>query len=417
MTNKLPQWILDYIAFHKDMRTKFPGKRLFTDPNAPNLLVRVCLGLCGGLNDRLGQLPLDLFLANQTKRVYLISWQRPRALENFLIPNDIDWSIPTDVPGWGFDEMKVTRTHTKLFEGMPEDNPGKMEDFWTTGLDRAIERANTGEFSNSKILIHRILGHLNEDWLEMRLKALGETDMLHNTLSYGRIFRAFFQPSPGVQTILTQVQQELSLIPGKYTGVHCRVRHPKARAKGVVVHGKNENYPADKTGLPFIGEDKDYAVGIATHAINCARTLRQNKEEPVYFFADSNDLVDYMVHDLKDSNFLAKNATIVNNSVDQAAIRAVSPVTLIARDVREENPHIDKQKGRDPPAYYPTFVDLYLAMGARCLIYGIGYYAVFASKLSGVDCKLLYTEETWGGSDTKAASAPRCTKETYKSLL
>jgi hypothetical protein len=39
---------------------------------------------------------------------------------------------------------------------------------------------------------------------------------------------------------------------------------------------------------------------------------------------------------------------------------------------------------RDPPAYYATFVDLFLAVHARYVTYGIGYYAVFATKISGI---------------------------------
>ena len=43
----LPIWITDYITWHNDMRAKFPGKQLFQHPDAPNIILRVCLGLCG----------------------------------------------------------------------------------------------------------------------------------------------------------------------------------------------------------------------------------------------------------------------------------------------------------------------------------------------------------------------------------
>ena len=89
-----PRWLADYFKWHAAIRAKFPGDALFTHPDAPKLLIRLCLGLCGGLNDRLGQLPMDLYLANQTKRVLLISWMRPYPLERFLVPNTFDWTIP-----------------------------------------------------------------------------------------------------------------------------------------------------------------------------------------------------------------------------------------------------------------------------------------------------------------------------------
>jgi len=74
----LPQWILNYITWHRRIRAEFPGSQLFHDPNAPPLLIRTCLGLCGGLNDRLGQLPWDLYLANQTGRILWTDIDRSR---------------------------------------------------------------------------------------------------------------------------------------------------------------------------------------------------------------------------------------------------------------------------------------------------------------------------------------------------
>ena len=76
---------------------------------------------------------------------------------------------------------------------------------------------------------------------------------------------------------------------------------------------------------------------------------------------------------------------------------------MVARNVTLENAHIDRQKGRAAPDYYGTFVDLYVAMQARCVVYGIGYYAAFAAKISGTDCAYLYAEETWGSQVEKNA--------------
>jgi hypothetical protein len=407
--NSLPKWVEDYFTWHNEMRLNYPGNQLFTNSSAPPLLIRTCLGLCGGLNDRLGQLPWDLYLANQTKRIYLIRWERPRPLENFLIPNEIDWSIPEGVEGIG--DMHAVRAITELFRDYYDAQPN--EAFWTSHLEVALERAKTGEFRDEKVLRHRLLGHLNERFLEDRLRALGETDMIHSTTSFGKIFRTFFRPSEGVETQLNEVYQELNIAPGQYTAVHCRVRHPKATAHGVVVKGKNANYPADKTGLPWVGETKDFAVNMATHAIQCARTLSKDAKEPVYFFSDSNDLVRYLAHELKDTDFVARNATLFENPHDAAALKAVKHTNLVAREVSYENVHIDKQKNRSPPEYYGTFVDLLLAANARCVTFGIGFYAIFATKISGTQCKLLYQEEEWGQkSDGKATEF--CTEERYK---
>ena len=411
----LPKWVTHYVQWHKKIRSSFPGSRLFTDPSAPPLLIRTCLGLCGGLNDRLGQLPWDLYLANQTKRVLLLHWHRPVPLENFLVPNEIDWTVPRDIKGFFSEhgvrvsrqEMKIVRAYPELFEGYASDRPD--QDFWDDHLDKALERAIEGSFKDTKILRHRLLGHINEEELESRLKLLGETDMIHWTSSFGKIFHLFFRPSEPVQRELDQVHRTLNMVLGQYSAVHCRVRHPKATPKAVYIKGKHEDYPADKTGLPWEGETRLFAIETATHALRCARTLVKDSREPIYFFSDSNDLVRYISHELRDPNFVADNAALFEKSEkDASALEVVQETNVMARNMTEENAHIDRQKGREPSAYYATFVDLFLAVNARCITYGIGFYAVFATKISGTKCKLRYQEESWGGTADARVNTNQC---------
>jgi hypothetical protein len=245
--------------------------------------------------------------------------------------------------------------------------------------------------------------------LDTSLKALGEKDTLHWTPSFGNIFRLFFRPSQAVENELTNVYQTLKMTPGKYSAVHCRVRHPKATPRGVYIKGKVEDYPADKSGLPWEGESRLFAIQTAMHALRCSRTLLQQEREQVYFFADSSDLVHYMSHELGDSKFVTDHAAMFQTSeTDVEALTIVRTTNVIARSMNEENAHIDRQKGRDPPAYYATFVDLLLAVNARCVTYGVGYYAVFATKISGTKCKLLYQDEAWGGVDNKRSNVKQC---------
>ena len=428
------------------MIAKYPGPELLTNPDAPKLLVRTCLGLCGGLHDRLGQLPFDLYLANQTGRLLFVTWERPGPLEHFLLPNEFNWTLPLDRPpvvsvvvsskkkkkkngaiavissnsSFTFvKDMTTIRNFKEMFLGFEDNRP--EPEFWKTSLDFAIQRATVGEFKDIRILRHRLLGHLDEAILEQRLLDLGETDMMHWTPSFGHLFWAFFKPSPGVMQQLNDVYDEFGLEAGKYSAIHCRVRHPKATPKNVIVVGKSNAHPADKTGLPWYGSNRDFAIDVATKAVYCARVLQQQQppahsDEPIYFFSDSNDLVRYMAHELTDPEYIKQNATSFQNAADAAALKSLDSVRLVARDATEENAHIDRQKGREPPAYYGTFVDFLLAVNARCVTYGIGYYASFAVKISGISCKLVYQEEEWGGREgTKAA--PKCTLETYKHLL
>lgn len=139
-------------------------------------------------------------------------------------------------------EMKVVRAYTELFEGYESERPTDI--FWDEHLDLALERAINGSFRERKVLRHRILGHLNEDRLEKRLRDLGETDMLHWTPSFGNIFWMFFRPSAQVQKDLDAVYKEVNLLPGHYSAVHCRVRHPKATT--TYLKGKNADYPVSR---------------------------------------------------------------------------------------------------------------------------------------------------------------------------
>lgn len=415
-SSSLPAWIRNYLDWHQSMRARYPGKELFGESNgSPKLLIRTCLGLCGGLHDRLGQLPMDLYLANQTNRLLLLHWHRPVALEEFLVPNELDWSIPKEIRGFfarggrdrvSREDMKLVRAYDELFEGYSSENPTNV--FWESHMDEALRRATTGAFKDKKVLRHRILGHLGEGYLEERLRRLGETDMLHWTPSFGSIFWMFFRPSSAVQTELDTIYKSLSLAPSSYSAVHCRVRHPKAHPPSINVKGKNADYPADKTGLPWTGRTRAMAIETATGAIRCART-RLHEHEPLYFFSDSNDLVRFMAHELTDGRFVAANASLfISGGVDARALAAVQSTKIVARTVVAENPHIDRQKGRPAAAYYPTFVDLLLAVRARCITYGVGFYAVFAAKISGTPCKTLYMEETWGGSYNKSSTAEVC---------
>ena len=404
----LPQWIEDYFVWHRSMVRLYPGEDILTNPDAPNIILRSCLGTCGGLHDRLGQLPWDLYLANQTRRVYFIRWDRPRPLETFLTPNLINWTFPME--DIGPDMMKKIRNLTAFFGGpVPDFRPEPS--FWME-MDRYIARATTGTYRDVKILRHRILGHLNESDLEDRLLALGETDTLHWTPSFGRIFQALFRPSDGVQREIKKVSDELNLVPGEYSAVHCRVRHPKAAPRGSDVLKGNPR-PADRIGLPWYGSSKEYAIDTAVDAVKCAQGLTNDSpNQPIYFLSDSNDLVQYMAHDIKSANLTA-NASYFNHTYDRVAFEATQSVNLVARESSSENAHIDRQKGRSIKEYYATFIDFYLTMNARCVVFGIGFYAAFATKISSTSCKRMYQEESWGKIRVSKRTQ-LCSQQPYK---
>lgn len=414
---EFPTWIQEYVTWHGQVRKDYPGMELFNNPNAPKLLVRTCLGLCGGLHDRIGQLPWDLYLAYKTKRVLLIAWQRPKSLENYFVPTGLlNWTIPEEAH-FGFDDMRHVRNFTELFQGFPEGHP--TPNFFEQDLDVALERAIDGTFSTISILRHRLLGHLGQENLEQRLENIMENPKsIHQAPLFGKVFWLFFKPSGPVHDKTKRIMNELHLNPYDYTAVHCRVRHPKAFSYGANIKGNNSDYPADKTGLPWEGETREAALGVAYKALKCATaTTTGATSNQVYFLSDSNDLVRHVTQELPSSNATSnfdwthpKLQQLVSSS-SNTNTHVENKIHVIARDSWEQTAHIDRNKGRPANAYYDTFVDLLIVMHAQCVIYGIGYYAAFGAKVSGTTCRYLYQQEEWGsnGAVKEAEICPTAT--------
>jgi hypothetical protein len=488
----LPRWIRRYLEWHASARRQFPGASLWDDPRAPKLLVRTCLGSCGGLNDRLGQLPWDVYVASRTGRVLLLHWHRPVPISHFLLPREVDWTVPSNVPGFEAlagpssssasppspnasssaaavtytrEQMGRARAHPDLFAGYASGRPGAA--FWDRDLDAALHRAASGEFRTEKLLRLFLLGHVAEGRLEDRLRreegeaAAGEEGAAAGSSAaaavhwdapaFGALFRAFFRPSPGVEAALLAARSDLGLAPGRYSAVHCRVRHPKAPTPpssggaGAAAASKDPAHRnADKSGLEWRGRSRSRAIRTAARALRCARTLSaapggppsgpslvQDEGEALYFFSDSIDLVRHVSSD--PLHVAAPQQEGEGDAIEAAAAeadareasRGVRVVSLLgsnassyARRVlraagggeygEKDVAHLDKNKGRPPEDYYPTFVDFWLASEARCVTYGVGFYGALAAKVSGTSCRLLHENEAWGDVGDKASRTPQC---------
>ena len=265
----------------------------------------------------------------------------------------------------------------QLFDGYYEEYPG-YDNFWNNGFPQSLIRAgatnvvvvvsnntdtvvstsknNTStniivtnntqsskeeivvesKYSTAKILRHRILGHMHEEVLERILFDEGYYDynndddgnnnnnndpsqhtpkQIHDTPTFGNIWRLFFVPSPAVEKEIMLSLKEMNLLQinnndnqddnhdlnrdvkyndppssiaiannnnnniKNYTAVHCRVRHPKAYPEKYQPKGKDKKSPADKTGLPWhvgIGSYRQIALEIATNALQCAVNINTN---------------------------------------------------------------------------------------------------------------------------------------------
>jgi hypothetical protein len=426
----LPQWIQDYVRWHHEMRSRFPGPELLHNPSAPGLILRTCLGpRCGGLHDRLGKLPWDLYLANKTGRVLLLHWCHPAPLQLFLQPNEIDWSISSLFPSESVEYRQlfsnssstadITPCDKYITEHVPRMFPsGKeargLQKFWANDFDRDLQQASLSVQGSGgkKLLRHEILG--NEKKLRELLRSeyplRPDLDTLDWTPSFGRIFQMFFRPSAGLQQALVDTASRLDLRPFQYSAAHCRVRHPKAiPSKDLSLakpdtQGKGPGGP-DRLGLLWVGAARDYAIETANRAVSCTKQVVPDKidkqGELIYFYSDSEDLVRFMTSDIYNQTFLSNNHTLIEESkAIQLAIGiagSLSDRSLVGRQVEGEmNLHIDRQKGYATHLYYGSFIDLLIAAKARCIVFGVGNYALFAAKLSNTDCRYRHSAEIWG---------------------
>jgi hypothetical protein len=64
------------------------------------------MGHCGGTADRLKSFVFLLRIAHESRRIFLIYWNMPARLDEFLVPpkGGIDWRVPTFMVG----EVSVT---------------------------------------------------------------------------------------------------------------------------------------------------------------------------------------------------------------------------------------------------------------------------------------------------------------------
>lgn len=239
----LPQWMKNYFDWHKKQMSQLSPSNW----KQQKFLVLSCLenqSTCGGLSDRLKPLPLFLYFANQTGRIFMIRWDKPYALEEFLQPNELNWSMPQ----WIVNETEkdygrpLIRGGTQLRRNLPTDQHcvvyGNIQDFHGGGL-------------------------LYDELITEAYNATKSTDKYK--LIYHDLFRYIFKPSPPVQKLVEERMKHGKLTPGEYSIAHYRafyaIEHKKEQMS-------NKTLEVD-------------AVNIA----KCGSVLRPGG--PVYFASDS----------------------------------------------------------------------------------------------------------------------------------
>lgn len=316
---------------------------------------------CGGFADRIKPLPVFLAAAAKSHRLLLIRWQRPAPLQEFLIPNELNWTAPAWLEEAIFNRRRlrnnvsfdVFQSGTQLLRHVaPHHQHNPMV------LEGKIQDANGGEGIYNAMVLQEANGSLtntihagiNQPQLEPFFDF--GTDLLARYQPiYHDIFHSMFLPSPPVATIIANTLHAMNLTPGEYVSAHHRAGLEVKKARHKKDHAP-ENLA--KAGI---------------NAVNCASRFNLKPGEPIFYATDSQ---------------------VSMQAVREYALQNNRSIVTFEQPLDENgnpppNLHIEKAqdwKDRQPSDFFATFVDFLLLGSGRCTTYGGGGYGKFASMLS-----------------------------------
>jgi hypothetical protein len=261
-TSNMPSWLVEYRQWHTEQRASLNATNW---KNSQEYLIMHCSqdNPCGGASDRLQYVPLAMRIASQYNRILLIHWERPYALEEFLVPptDGIDWRVPEYML-----EMPVCANAPFIKSGKsihPILNDGKrvvcmQYQIWDHGMipyDEIAKEKNETSFDD----VYRDLWNL------------------------------VFQPSSPVQNLLEAKLKGLDLHPAAYVATHVRALYKK---------------------------DKSNNLGLVENAVRCASSLKPNSSDtPIFMASDSDKVLRHAVAYGK-----ANNRTVVARTEDPAPL-------------------------------------------------------------------------------------------------
>jgi len=333
------QWIRDYFHWHRGVREEFVDVQLFEDPRGPNMTILYLdpRDQGGGLTDRMKSLGHVLKRAHEQRRLLLFKWyDSPLNLESFLVPSLLNFTVPSH-----------PSTET------PE-----------------LLRAAYEELGQGRIILCKFVNQLG-----------------NYHYPYGVIWNALFKPSAQVQAAIDHTKSALGLVSGKYDAVHCRIGHPAFRGKSKY-DNEMDRKRDQEGGFKFEGVNRVSTMKVALHGIQCVRWAaeahnftQQLNRSTIYFYADSADLVKAVV---------APESWNARGDEQLSLVQELKNVGSENKVVGRKNAaitHIQNRNKETPiSAFRSTFVDLYIAAGARCIAMGVGRFAYMAAKISGTAC-------------------------------
>jgi hypothetical protein len=260
----------------------------------------------------------------------MIRWDRPAKLEEFLLPNEVNWSVPD----WMVNkiENKEVKSHMRPYGGALMEVYKKQKSVVLESLVQDTHGASA--------LFHRIEAELEKSKATTNSTKSNETNSLERYKTiFHDLFRAVFKPSLPVQKLVEEKMKTANLTIGNYVSCHFRAFY------GI----EDKKHKLNKRKL------RKHAI----NAVNCASMILPGA--PVYFASDSQVSI---------------------GTIQQVAEKYHRQIATIHEDTQEAL-HLDKDwQSRGASEFYPTFVDLMLMANGRCTAYGEGGFGRFGALLS-----------------------------------
>jgi hypothetical protein len=316
----LPEWMTSYFRWHANQISSLNETNWNNDRK---YLVMRCLVVdnkCGGAADRLKMIPAALRLAHKLKRIFLIKWERPHALEEFLVPpkDGLNWSIPSWLDEnfkYGFRPDIITDNHFKYVES---DNH--------TLITMRYQSNNHGSI------------YYNEN------KA--ESDPDFNQV-YRKCWSKVFEPSPPVAALIEKNTKEFGLAPGNYVSVHVRSKYQSDRAE-------------DST--------------LIQNAVNCGSQLHPGI--PIYIAADDNRVTEMGIE-----YGASKGGIVVAHQDEQSPLHLDRGSEFFSKNNILFVFNQTNWSDFPPVSYYDIFVDLYMIAQSRCVTVNKGGFGRWGQLL------------------------------------
>lgn len=334
----------EYFDWHRVQTTTMTPTNWYHEKRK-YLIIRCLRGQrCGGLSDRIKPMPVFVALAAHTRRILMIRWTKPAPLEEFLVPNEINWTMPA----YFVPVMNDPNRHKNLTGYMLKaSNIRQAEDIVVVETKMQTQYGGVELYSCvTETMLNHTLDRTTTTYKHCNMGVgapwLWSADLYRAV--YHDVFRIIFRPHPNVQTLIDEKMAGSGLIPGQFIGAHYRSNYNLCTEERIGTH--TIQHAAQTQAL-------------------CAAKMKLEKNYPVYFASDSST---------------ATQAVRNNNTTYYYDTTNTTPISIITSPEETSPLHLEKEGAIED--YYSTFVDLLVMGQSICQLYGQGGFGSLASFLS-----------------------------------